>query len=84
MNDAVNRLIQSLHEAKRDRDKYRAALTKIDAECQKYGGITPMGERWERIKTLAHDTITANAPLECSARSDDTLRGVVGNSGGGR
>jgi len=33
-----------------------------------------------------HDTIercTQNAPLERSARSDDTLGGVVGNSGGG-
>ena len=54
MNDAVDRLILSLNEAKRDRDIYLDTLSKIDAECQQYGGITPMGARWERIKALAH------------------------------
>ncbi len=37
---------------------------------------------WRAIKaSLGH---TANAPLERSERSGDTLGGVVGNSGGGQ
>ena len=69
MNDAVNRLILSLNEAKRDRDTYLNALRKIDAECQQHGGITPMGSRWDRIKALAHDAIPANArPLRLRTR----------------
>ena len=79
MNDAVNRLILSLNEAKRDRDKYRAVLTKIDAECQKHGGIMPMGERWERNKTLAHEVIPDPSVID---QSSEVRRRAEGEGNG--
>jgi len=37
---------------------------------------------WVNAPRQVADISEPNAPLERSARSDDTLRGVVGNSGG--
>jgi hypothetical protein len=42
-----------------DRDRLAAILREIDAECDKFEGITPLYSRWVAIKKLAKEGATA-------------------------
>jgi hypothetical protein len=44
-----------IHCKEADRDRLLGILRKIDAECQKFEGGTPLPTRWTRIKQLARE-----------------------------